>query len=60
MSFADLSAKSADEIREILMAQSSRNKMFDPTSWPEQAQLASEGKMEELQTLQESLKGGKK
>src|SRR5688500_8055879 len=59
-SFAELAAKSGDEIREILLAQSSRNKMFDPTTWPEQAQLAADGKMEELQTLKDSLKGGKK
>jgi small subunit ribosomal protein S1 len=59
-SYSDLSGKSADDIREILLAQSSRNKMFDPTTWPEQAQLAAEGKMDELQTLKESLKAGKK
>ena len=60
ITYADLAAKSADDIREVLLAQSSRNKMFDPTTWPEQAQLAAEGKMDELNTLKESLKAGKK
>lgn len=58
--YAALSEKSADEIREVLLAQSSRNKMFDPTTWPDQAKLAAEGKMDELAALKESLKGGKK
>lgn len=59
-SFAGLSQKNPDEIREILLAQGSRYKMFDPTSWPEQAGLAAEGKMEELQALKDSLQGGRK
>ena len=59
-SFDELSKKSADELREILLAQSSRNKMFDPTTWPEQAQLAAEGKMDDLNAMKESLKAGKK
>lgn len=59
-SYTDLSNKNPDELREILLAQSSRNKMFDPGTWPEQAKLASEGKMDELQTLKDSIKGGKK
>jgi len=35
-------------------------RIADPTSWPEQARLAAEGKVDELQTLQDSLKGGRK
>ncbi len=58
--FAALAAKSADEVREILLAQGSRYKMFDPETWPEQAQLAADGKMDELQTLKDSLQGGRK
>lgn len=60
ITYADLAAKSADDLREILLAQSSRNKMFDPATWPEQAQLAAEGKMDELNTLKETLKAAKK
>ena len=53
-------AKSADEIREILLAQGSRYKMFDPETWAEQAQLAADGKMDELETLKKALNAGKK
>lgn len=60
LTYADLSSKSADEIREILLEQGSRNKMFDPTTWPEQAKLLAEGKTDEHQALKESLKAGKK
>jgi hypothetical protein len=33
--------------------------MTDPTSWPEQAKLAAEGQWDELQALQDKLKGGR-
>ncbi len=59
-SYAALAAKSADEIREILLAQGSRYKMFDPETWPEQSQLAADGKMDELETLKKSLNAGRK
>lgn len=58
-SFTTLAQKSADEVREILVAQGSRYKMFDPTTWAEQATLAAEGKWDELQVLKDSLHGGK-
>lgn len=35
-------------------------RIADPASWPEQAALAAAGKMDELETLQTSLKGGRK
>jgi len=59
-SFAALAAKSADEVREILLAQSSRYKMHDPETWAEQAQLAADGKMDELEALKKELNAGKK
>ena len=31
----------------------------DTTTWPEQAQLAADGKMDELNELQDRLKGGR-
>jgi small subunit ribosomal protein S1 len=58
-SFAKVAEKSADEIREILLEQGSRYKMFDPETWPAQAQLAADGKMDELQKLKDELHGGK-
>jgi predicted flap endonuclease-1-like 5' DNA nuclease len=59
-SFAALAAKSADEVREILLAQGSRYKMHDPETWAEQAQLAADGKMDELEALKKELNAGKK
>lgn len=57
--FADVAKTEATKIGEILIAANSRYKMFDPTSWPEQAQLAADGKWDELKTLQDALDGGK-
>ena len=57
--FADLAAANPEAIREILNAQGPRYKVHDPETWPKQAQLAADGKMEELQVLKDSLKGGK-
>jgi small subunit ribosomal protein S1 len=57
--FADLAGKQADEIREILLAQGSRYKMHDPETWPQQAQLAADGKMDELEELKKALNAGK-
>jgi len=33
--------------------------MHDPSTWPNQSQLAADGKMDELKILQDNLKGGK-
>ncbi len=57
--YAKLAAKQPDEIREILLEQGSRYKMFDPETWPAQAQLAADGKMDELQKLKDELHGGR-
>jgi len=57
--FAALAATEADKIREILEAAGSRYKMFDPTTWPQQAGLAADGKWDELKELQDQLDGGK-
>lgn len=59
-SFAELAAANAEAIREILLAQGSRYKMFDPETWPAQAQLAADGKWDELQVMKDSLQGGRK
>jgi len=57
--FADLAAADPEKIREILVAQGSRYKMHDPTTWPQQAALAAEGQWDELKELQDNLKGGR-
>ncbi len=48
-----------EKLKEILEGAGSRYKMHDPTSWPQQAKLAAEGKFEELEELQDNLKGGR-
>ncbi len=57
--FAELAQASQDQLKAVLEKGGSRYKMHDPTTWPQQALLASEGKMDELKALQDSLKGGK-
>jgi predicted flap endonuclease-1-like 5' DNA nuclease len=56
--FATLASSEVSHLEGILKAANLR--LADPTTWPEQARLAAEGKMEELQTLQGQLKGGRK
>jgi len=47
-------------LKGILADAGKRYQMHDPTTWPDQASLAAEGKWEELKTLQDELDGGKK
>jgi large subunit ribosomal protein L21 len=56
--FTQLAEADTAKLNEILDANGLQ--MLDPATWPEQAKLASEGKMEELQKLQDELKGGRK
>ena len=57
--FAKLAGSKADDIRAILEEAGNRYKAFDPTTWPEQAQLAADGKWDELKELQDRLDGGR-
>ncbi len=57
--FAKLAETPADTIKGILDAAGSRYKMHDPTTWPDQASLAANGKWDELAKLQDELKGGR-
>lgn len=58
-SFAALASKTKEELEAILDPHGGIYVAMDPTSWPQQAGLAAEGKWDELQTLQDELKGGK-
>ena len=58
-SFAELAAKSTDEIKAILDASEGHFNAVDTTSWAQQAQMSAEGKMYELKAWQDELKGGK-
>ncbi len=58
-SFAKLAEADIEKLKEILESAGSRYRMHDPTTWPEQAKLASDDKWEELKVLQDNLKGGR-
>ncbi|MBQ4913964.1 30S ribosomal protein S2 [Maribacter sp. MMG018] len=48
----------AEKMKEILTEASSRMAHLDPTSWPKQAQMAADGKWDELKEWQDNVKGG--
>lgn len=58
-SFAKLAASKAEDIKEMLEKSEGNFNAQDPTSWPEQAQLAADGKMDELNELKEKLNAGR-
>jgi large subunit ribosomal protein L21 len=55
--FALLSKADTGVLKKIL--EEAKYAYMDPSTWPEQARLAGEGKMTELKALQESLKAGR-
>ncbi len=57
--FADLAAAPIEKLKGILADAGSRYTMHDPTTWPQQSQLAADGKWDELKKLQDELDGGK-
>ncbi len=57
--FTQLAEMPAEKVKEILENANARVGHLDPTTWAKQAQLAAEGKMDELKSLQDELKGGK-
>ncbi|MCB0034934.1 MAG: hypothetical protein KDE51_12965 [Anaerolineales bacterium] len=57
---ADLATAAVDKLQAVLEAAGSRYKLAEPSTWPEQAALASKGEMEALQKLQDELKGGRR
>ncbi len=54
-----LSQTSTAKIQEILTAAGSRFALADPGTWPKQAELAADGKWDELQVYQDALNAGK-
>ncbi len=58
-SWKDLAEADMEKLKEVLAEAGSRYRMHDPTTWSKQAQLASEGKWEELEQYQDELKGGR-
>ncbi|MGA9238204.1 30S ribosomal protein S2 [Robiginitalea sp.] len=57
-SFEILSGADPERIKEVLTEASSRLSHLDPGSWPKQAKMVAEGKLEELKEWQENVKGG--
>ncbi|MEQ1733871.1 MAG: 50S ribosomal protein L17 [Bacteroidia bacterium] len=57
--WAQLAETSVEKSKEVLLTGGDRYKMHDPSTWAQQALLASEGKWAELKELQEKLDGGK-
>ncbi|MBN1485586.1 MAG: DUF4332 domain-containing protein [Chloroflexia bacterium] len=58
VTFAQLAGTAPERLKQILGEALLR--LADPQSWPDQARLAAEGKWDELQALQEELKGGRR
>jgi len=56
--YADLAKSKADAIKTILTDASPRLAHLEPASWPKQAQMAADGKWDELKEWQDNTKGG--
>jgi large subunit ribosomal protein L27 len=56
--FAELAAAPEEKLKEILTDAGSRYASKNPSTWPQQAKLAAEGKWDKLKELQDKLKGG--
>ena len=57
--FRKLSETSADSIKSILAAEGGMIASMDPTTWPQQAAMAADGKWDELKVWQDELDGGR-
>lgn len=57
--WAALAAKSAEELQEILSEAGKRYGRMDPTTWPKQAKMLHEGRLDELKAWQDELDGGR-
>jgi predicted flap endonuclease-1-like 5' DNA nuclease len=59
ITFADLAKSKVSTLKKILTDAGPRYAMHTPNSWPKQARLARDGKMDALKKLQDSLDRGK-
>ncbi len=57
--WAQLAATTVETIQGILRRAGDRFRMHDPATWPDQAKLLAEGRLEELKKFQDFLKGGR-
>jgi predicted flap endonuclease-1-like 5' DNA nuclease len=58
--WSELAATEVTRLQNILSAAGDRFRLADPTTWPEQAQLAADGAWEDLKSLQDKLNRGRK
>ena len=58
LTFSQLAKKTQVELKTILV--DAKIRIANPTTWPEQASLAADEKWEELEKLQDELKGGRR
>ena len=54
-----MAASTSEAIKGLLTAAGSRYASHNPGTWPKQAELAAQGKFDELKTWQDELDGGK-
>jgi predicted flap endonuclease-1-like 5' DNA nuclease len=59
MTWNDLANASLEKLKDVLAKAGPRYKLADPGTWAKQAQLADEGKWDELQEYQDFLDGGR-
>ncbi len=57
--FKQLADSTYSQLKDVLDNAGPRYQIHDPSSWADQAALARDGKMEQLKTLQDNLKGGR-
>ena len=57
-SYVHLAGVTAQQVADLLVAAGGQYSAHDPTTWPQQAQMAAEGRFEELRAWQEELNGG--
>lgn len=59
VSFKDLAKTTAEDIKALLEPKGGIYSAMDPGTWPAQAEMAAEGKMDELKAWQDELNAGK-
>ena len=59
LTFAELSTSEPEKLKEILTAAGSRYSFHNPTTWPDQAKMAAEGRWDDLKKWQDESDGGK-
>ena len=59
VTFRQLSEASNERLTDILRAAGTRFQMHDPESWPQQAEMAADGKWDELKAWQDELNKGR-